>query len=208
MRNYGSVCILLMSLAFPACAGNNEALSQPESSSLTEGTETTSNPSGKSSPELPAKWEELTHNQWLDTLNISSCEAKDQGSESRRKNWIRLDDGTSLLLITCGLGAYQDAFHVYAVNTGVKTVKPVMLQAPQAEGESETGNVVRGSLYKSEQDETLELLHLSAATGACGWRALYPIEEVKRGGSVEPETLFGDEDCYNGVTVNDWPLVE
>lgn len=119
-----------------------------------------------------------------------------------------MDDNIQLLLLTCELGAYQDAFHVYAVNTDLNTIDPVILQSSQRAGETREGDLVRGTLYRGDQGDTVELLYLSAATGACGWRALYQTEDVKLGGSIEPKAIFGDEDCYNGATVDDWQAID
>lgn len=208
MLNCRYVCVLLMSFAVPACAGSEESPLQTASASVKAGTDSISSPGAISYQKLPDQWESFTHSEWLDALDIASCEAESQGSEARRKNWVQLDDSTQLLLLTCGLGAYQDAFHVYAVNAEDKTVVPVTLRMPRAESEAGNASFVRGSLYKGDQDDVVELLYLSAATGSCGWRALYPVDEVKRGGPVEPKALFGDEDCYNGVTVENWPRIE
>ncbi|WP_347330345.1 DUF1176 domain-containing protein [Marinimicrobium locisalis] len=209
MLNCQYVCILLMALVVPACAGNEKTPVQPEKTALTAGTDSASSSSGTSAQTLPERWEALTHSEWLDVLDIASCEAENQGSEARRKNWVRLDANTQLLLLTCALGAYQDAFHVYTVDAEDKTVAPVMLTLPKDEdGSEEGGTLIRGTLYKGDQGNVVELLHLSAATGACGWRALYSIDDVKRGGLVKPEQAFGDDDCYNGVTVENWPRME
>lgn len=208
MLNYRYVCILLMSLAVPACAGSEKTPVRPERASGTVGTDSASSSTGTSSQALPEHWKALTHSEWLDALDIASCEAENQGSEARRKNWVRLDDSSQLLLLTCGFGAYQDAFHVYTVNVEDKAVIPVTLQSPHGEGDSKGGTLVRGTLYRGDQGDVVELLYLSAATGACGWRALYPLDDVKRGGLVKPEKAFGDDDCYNGVTVDDWPEIE
>lgn len=197
-----------MSLAAQACAGKGEVAAQPESGSVKAGTDPTSSSIGTSFQSLPEHWEALTHSEWLDALDIASCEAESQGREARRKNWVRLDDSSQLLLLTCGFGAYQDAFHVYTINVEDKTVTPVTLQTPSDERDSEGETLVRGTLYKGDQGNVVELLHLSAATGACGWRALYSVNDVKRGGPVEPEQAFGDDDCYNGVTVEGWPEIE
>lgn len=207
MRNHQYLFTLLLTLSFYACAENGEPLA-PEDDSANAEPELESSTSANSAQDLPDRWDSLSHNEWLDILSISNCDADDQANESRRKNWIPLDDNTHLLLLTCELGAYQDAFHVYAVNTDLNTVDPVVLQSSQRAGETKEGDLVRGTLYKGDQGDVVEFLHLSAATGACGWRALYPIEEVKLGGSVDPKAIFGDEDCYNGVTVDDWPAID
>jgi len=208
MRNHQYLCTLLLTFSFSACAGNGESSLASEGGSAKTESELESSTSANSAQDLPDRWKSLSHNEWLEILSISSCDAEDQANESRRKNWIPLDDNTQLLLLTCELGAYQDAFHVYAVNTDLNTVDPVALQSSQRAGEAKEGDLVRGTLYKGEQGDVLELLHLSAATGACGWRALYPVEEVKLGGSVDPKAIFGDEDCYNGVTVDDWSAID
>ncbi|WP_027329118.1 DUF1176 domain-containing protein [Marinimicrobium agarilyticum] len=208
MLNCRYVCILLMSVAVPACAGSEKTAVQPEKAAVKAETSSVNSPTGASSQTLPEDWETLTHSEWLDALDIANCDAENQGSEARRKNWIRLDNSTQLLLLTCGLGAYQDAFHVYTVNVEDKTVAPVMLTPPKDEGGSESGTLVRGTLYKGDEGNVVELLHLSAATGACGWRALYPVDDVKRGGLIKPKQAFCDGDCYNGVTVPDWPEIE
>lgn len=208
MRNYGNFLVLLMLIALPACAGNDGALSKTENNSSSKELSSAVSNSSSSELALPEEWEELTHADWLEYLDVGRCDARSEDNEARLKSWLHLDERARLLTLTCELGAYQDAFHVYIIDSVAHTVGPVTLERPRENDKSGEGKVVRGALYKSDEEGIIELLYLSAATGACGWRALYPIEDVKKGGVIKAAALFGDEDCYNGVTVNDWPALE
>lgn len=205
MPNCMYLCIMLMSLTASACANSTD--DTPSQSTPIAKQDSSTEPGSHQS--LPEDWKELTHSEWLDVLGVDTCDAKSEEHEPRLKNWINLGDNTQLLLLTCGLGAYQDAYHVYTVTTTAETIRQVYLEKSGAEHgrQGDDQALIHGSLYTADEGETLELLHLSAATGACGWRASYPVEEVKQGGFVEFNRLFADDDCYNGITVEDWPII-
>lgn len=204
MHNYQGICALLMSMALPACAGSTEMVApKPETTPKEEVGEALI----KSMP-LPDNWEDLDHERWLRAVGIRKCDAPGEASEQRLKSMIDLGEGIHLLTLTCEFGAYQDAFHVYSINPAKETVSRVVLEEPKTSGASEERKLIWGALYVGDDQESLELLNLSSAAGVCGWKALYPLGSVRNGGAIAASAVYADDDCYNGVTVDDWPVLE
>ncbi|UZJ45154.1 hypothetical protein OOT55_03615 [Marinimicrobium sp. C6131] len=207
MRSLGLLSLFWLILYVPACADTSEASAEAESDPGTVDAKKQQEGNRKGLVQsLPEGWESYTHSDWLESLDITYCETEDQGSESRRKHWIALEGHSRLLSLNCEFGAYQDAFHLFVVDVEAATLKRVILRPPES-ADAEPNDLARGVVYMSEQGDRVEFVHLSAATGACGWRAIYSIKDIKRGGPVAPNAAFGDDDCYNGVTVEGWPEI-
>lgn len=205
MRSLGLLGLFWLALSVPACADTSEASAEAESDPDTVDAKKQQEGNRKDLVQpLPEGWESYTHSDWLKSLDITDCKTENQGSEPRRKHWITLEERLRLLSLTCEFGAYQDAFHLFVVDVQAATFKKLILQPPEGSEATESGDLARGIVYMSEQGDKVEFVHLSAATGACGWRAIYSIKNIKRGGLVTPDTAFGDDDCYNGVTVEGW----
>jgi|GEM_PF-1599308 len=208
MRSFGLLSLFWMALYVPACADTSNASAEAESDPGTVDAKKYQEGSGKGfGRSLPESWESYTHSDWLESLDITDCETKNQGSESRRMHWISIEEHSRVLSLTCEFGAYQDAFHLFFVDVEAATLKRVILRPPESSADVEPDELARGVVYMSEQGDRVELVHLSAATGACGWRTTYSIKNIERGGLVAPEAAFGDDDCYNGVTVEGWPEI-
>lgn len=145
---------------------------------------------------------------WETKIDRENCSAEFDGSDERFVQILPLNDQFSLLQIACDLGAYQDSHLNYLINSQGAIVRDVTFAAPIAETPEQIKPSVNlwGSVSTVDEQE-LELVHLSAGTGACGFRALYQIDQVINQALVEPSTVYADSDCYNGITVPHWPQV-
>lgn len=145
---------------------------------------------------------------WDAKIDRSICTAEFDGSDERFVQILPLNDQFSLLQIACDLGAYQDSHLNYLINPQGNIVRDVTFAAPIAETPEQIkpSPNLWGSVSAADEQE-LELVHLSAGTGACGFRALYQIDQVLKQPLIEPSEVYGDTDCYNGITVPHWPQV-
>ncbi|GAB2188890.1 hypothetical protein MAH1_04970 [Sessilibacter sp. MAH1] len=160
---------------------------------------------------LQKNWINFSSADWRGNLGLSSqCRNLDQEDEQRLKNTIPIDQDSFLLLLTCELGAYQDAQFVYLVNSDQQTVKELVFEVPEYTDEWRftPNKLVWGAVYKDPDGEVLEVINLSAATGMCGYVAYYKISDVLNSNPINLYKATGDDDCYNGVTVEYWPIIK
>lgn len=145
---------------------------------------------------------------WVTKVDRNICTAEFDGSDERFVQILPLNAEFSLLQIACDLGAYQDSHLNYLINPQGAIVREVTFAAPIAETpeQMKPSPNLWGSV-SAVDEQVLELVHLSAGTGACGFRALYQIDQVINQALVEPSTVYADSDCYNGITVPHWPQV-
>ncbi len=61
--------------------------------------------------------------------------------------------------------------------------------------------LIWGSIYLDENNKQLEIIHLSSATGACGYIAYYNVKNIQTENSLRLLRAAGDYHCYNVVTV-------
>lgn len=160
---------------------------------------------------LPKNWINFSSADWRANLGLSfQCRNLDQENEQRLKNTIPISQDSFLLLLTCELGAYQDAQFVYLVNSKHQTLKELVFEIPEYTDtwHFSSNKLVWGAVYKDPVSEVLEVINLSAATGICGYVAYYKISDLLNSNPINLYKATGDDDCYNGVTVEYWPLIK
>lgn len=145
---------------------------------------------------------------WETKVDLENCSAEFDGSEERFVQIHPLNDRFSLLQIACDLGAYQDSHLNYLINLQGAIVRDATFAAPIAEipDQIKPSPNLWGSVSVVNEQE-LELVYLSAGTGACGFRAIYLIDQVIKQPLIKPSAVYADTDCYNGITVPHWPQV-
>ena len=159
---------------------------------------------------LPANWQKQSYNEWLKQLRVTECPAKYDGNEVRFKNLIKISASTKILLLTCDLGAYQDAYYIFKIDTSAKNITPLSFNTPSDKDVTrlKKKTLIWGAIYPSDNGKELELLNLSAGTGMCGYLAHFPLNQLLSGTVITPSRIFADEDCYNGITVEQWPEIK
>lgn len=190
-----SLMLAMLLVATSACASQPQIESEPVSSQNITGFQKRS-----------AEFNKFSF--WDAKIDRSICTAEFDGSDERFVQILPLNDQFSLLQIACDLGAYQDSHLNYLINPQGNIVREVTFAAPIAvtPEQMKPSPNLWGSV-SAVDEQVLELVHLSAGTGACGFRALYQIDQVINQALVEPSTVYADSDCYNGVTVPHWPQV-
>ena len=152
-------------------------------------------------------WNGMTYSDWEKMLQISKkCTAKYDGNDKRFINIRKLNDSTSILAISCELGAYQDGNRLYLLKDD--KALPLIPELPKSE-ESwhlEKQEIVWGNQYTEGNHLVLE--NWFAGSGECGYRAFYSIADVISQKSPKPEKVYGDANCQDGVFLDDWPLLE
>lgn len=158
---------------------------------------------------LPKNWKQLSYQNWIKQLAIIECPARYDGDEERFKSFVDLSDNDSLLLITCDLGAYQDAYYIFKLDQLSQSITAFLFNLPSDNDvfKLEVKKLVWGTIYQSDSGKGLEILHLSSGSGMCGYRAYFPLEDLMVGEAINPSKVFADEDCYNGISVEQWPEV-
>ena len=152
-------------------------------------------------------WKSMTYRDWDKTLHISNkCPAKFDGHNERFVSIRELNDSTSILAISCELGAYQDGNRLYILKNGEASAVFPVLPRIDENWHLEKQEVVWGNQYKD--GDYLVLENWFAGSGECGYRAFYSISNVITQKSPKPEKVYGDEDCGDGVFLDDWPLLE
>ena len=124
---------------------------------------------------------------------------------------IAISEDTALLLLACELGAYQDGYYAYIIDTINKNITPLVLMLPKENGELwgfTEAQLIWGSVWKEDKYDELEVTFLSADTGMCGHRSFYSIDDFTKSQPVEPIRIFADKDCYNGIQVEEWPKIK
>ncbi|HEY7772559.1 MAG TPA: DUF1176 domain-containing protein [Marinagarivorans sp.] len=146
---------------------------------------------------------------WQDKVDTQKCSSDFEAPDERLVHVLNLTDERKLLQIACEFGAYQDGYQSYVIDNTGEILKTVRFIVPSDENPTSlhTQDTVWGSLSLSGQSE-LELLHLSAGSGACGYRVTYTIDSILSGTEVTPKALYADSDCYNGKFVPEWPKID
>ncbi len=152
-------------------------------------------------------WEDMTFDDWNKMLGVSKkCPAKFDGHQERFVNIRELTDSISILAISCELGAYQDGKRLYILKDGSATPLFPVLPKYEENWRLETQEIAWGGRYTEGNHLVLE--NRWAGSGECGYRAYYAIADVITQKSPKPEKVYGDEDCGDGVFLDDWPLLE
>lgn len=152
-------------------------------------------------------WSAMSYADWDRMLKVTDkCPAKFDGSMKRFVNIRELNDSTSLLAISCELGAYQDGKLLYLLHSDKASPFTPVLPTFESKWSLGKQTIVWGNRYT--EGGYLVLENWYAGSGECGYRAFYPIVNVITQPSPQPEKVFGDSNCEDGVYVDDWPLVE
>ncbi len=164
----------------------------------------------KNSVSLPKNWKQLSYQGWIKLLAITECPARYDGNEERFKSFVDLSENDSLLLITCDLGAYQDAYYIFKLDQLSQSITALSFNLPSDDDvlKLDVKKLVWGAVYLSDSGGKLELLHLSSGSGMCGFLAYYSFADLQADEAINPEKIFGDEDCYNGISVEQWPEIK
>lgn len=169
-------------------------------------------PSASVPRSLPTNYRNLSQSRLLQLLgNKERCVQDKEMWQERFVQVVDLGQNQSkLLLIACELGAYQDsrlAYLVGATDTGV-TASLLTWQIPIFEGKWLLKSSTRfvGSLEIDPQSRRLQSSRLYAAFGGCGYRVEYSIGSLPLR-PVAVAALWADNDCDNGVMLENWPRI-
>lgn len=151
--------------------------------------------------------EERSYDEWKRALGINdkSCSATFDGNAKRFVSLLRLTNDAQLLALTCELGAYQDGKRLYILRDESTTPLTPVLPAFEKTWVFSKQEIVWGGRYV--EDDYLVLENWYAGSGECGYRALYLIEQVINEPSPQPQKVFGDANCEDGVFIDDWPVI-
>ena len=146
---------------------------------------------------------------WKNKVDTNSCSGDFNAPDERLIKIFNLSNEHKLLQVACDFGAYQDSHRSYLINSHGAILKPAILNTPVNEelNKLNPSNTVWGS-FSLTDNSTLELLYLSAGSGACGYRAIYSISTLLEDGRAIPTSIYGDTNCYNGNLVPNWPLIK
>ncbi len=188
--------ILLLSICLISCVGNAKT-----------------NEMGAEWQALPENWQSLNYNEWLSKLRLTeTCDLTPEGYAARFLQTIALNVDITLLLVACELGAYQDAYFIYQINTSKNKMRKLLVETPKerdGKWSFEVSPLVWGRIWKADNTAgTLEITYLSSASGMCGHRSLYLIDAFVASGVAKPDRAFGDSNCENGVRVEQWPRIK
>lgn len=177
--------------------------------SLAACAQVTSNTHSEKQVPLSSKhdWSAMSYADWNNMLKFSEkCPAKFDGDMKRFVNIRALEKSASLLAISCELGAYQDGKLLYVLQSdSVSPIEPVLPNF-EAKWSLKKQKIVWGNRYT--ENSYLVLENWYAGSGECGYRAFYSIASVIAQPSPEPEMVFGDSNCEDGVYIDDWPRIE
>lgn len=161
---------------------------------------------------LPGDWSSLDYASWINAAGLTGkCLIDTTGNPDRFTQKINVSKDTWLLLLACELGAYQDGYYIFTVDTAKNVFTPLELMTPKEKNSSWTfteTNLIWGSVWIKENSTALEVIFLSAATGMCGHRSVYPIAMLTNNQPVTPLSAYADTDCYNGIQVEAWPPIK
>lgn len=161
---------------------------------------------------LPDDWNNMDYSGWAETLGLKDkCQIDTSGNPSRFMQRMAVNEDTTLLLLACELGAYQDGYYAFTLDTKKQRLAPLVLLTPKERDSSwifTKTNLIWGSVWIEENSAELEVTFLSAATGMCGHRSLYAIATITSNEPVTPLNAYADKDCYNGVRVEAWPQIK
>lgn len=151
--------------------------------------------------------EERSYDEWRRALGINdkNCSATFDGNTKRFVSLLRLTNDAQLLALTCELGAYQDGKRLYILRGERTTPLTPVLPAFEKTWGFSKHEVVWGGRYI--EGDYLVLENWYAGSGECGYRALYSIEQVINEPSPQPQKVFGDANCEDGIFIDDWPAI-
>ena len=145
---------------------------------------------------------------WKSKIDRQGCTGDAGAPDERLVRIVDLTADRKLLQFACDFGAYQDSYQNYIIDSAGNILETLSFMVPSEDNYKllKSLNVVWGSMILNAEND-LELLYLSAGSGACGYRATYKIDAVLLGDSTTPLAVHGDMDCYNGELVPSWPKI-
>jgi hypothetical protein len=159
---------------------------------------------------LPLNFELLTQKKLLNSLNKNDdCYIKDEHHNNRFVSVFKLSSGGELLALACQTGAYQDSYLTYYVKTSTNMAYPITWSEPtfiDNKWELKQTNLITGSIEVSEIGNELKSLRLYSAFGSCGYKVNYTISFPQLI-NLKPRLLHADNDCGNGILVDEWPII-
>ncbi|WP_197117170.1 hypothetical protein [Pseudoalteromonas sp. NZS11] len=160
---------------------------------------------------LPLNFELLTQKKLLNSLNKNdSCSIKDEHHDNRFVSVFKLSSGDKLLALACQTGAYQDSYLTYYVRTSTNMAYPITWSEPtfiENKWELKPTNLLTGSIEISEKGNQLKSLRLYSAFGSCGYKVNYTILFPQLI-NLKPSSIHADNDCGNGILVDEWPTIK
>jgi hypothetical protein len=162
---------------------------------------------------LPADFALLAQKDILLLLGMDNeCIELDTQHNERFVLLFQLKSGDKLLALTCATGSYQDTYLTYYIKTINKQniAYPILWKEPvftNGEWVLNSTKMLTGSIEINRENNELKLLRLYSAFGSCGYRANYEITFPQLI-SIEPTTLSADNDCNNGILVEQWPAIK
>ncbi|MEL0631266.1 hypothetical protein V6237_00680 [Pseudoalteromonas carrageenovora] len=159
---------------------------------------------------LPLNFELLTQKELLNLLNKhNNCSIKDEHHNNRFVSIFKLSLGDKLLALACNTGAYQDSYLTYYINVSTNMVYPITWAEPtfiDNNWKLKPTNLLTGSIEVSEIGNELKSLRLYSAFGSCGYKVNYTISFPQLV-NLKPNLIHADNDCGNGILVDEWPVI-
>ena len=142
---------------------------------------------------------------------MDNCETFEQDHAERYIRVFTFNKQDQLLALACDLGAYQDAYRLYYMSQKGShfLAQPITLLQPSFEQSwsLQEDQILRGSIEVKPGTHELSSLRLFSAAGTCGYRVSYIIKPPLSGKPIKPTYLSADNDCENGVLVDQWPTI-
>ena len=159
---------------------------------------------------LPLNFELLTQKKLLGSLNKNDdCSIKDEHHNNRFVSVFKLSSGDKLLALACHSGAYQDSYLTYYINVSTNMAYPITWEEPtfiDNKWKLKPTNLLTGSIEVSEIGNQLKSLRLFSAFGSCGYEVNYTISFPQLI-NLKPSLIHADNDCGNGILVDEWPII-
>ncbi len=164
---------------------------------------------------LPANYQDLSQIELLGVLGAGDrCREKTEQHKKRYVQFYNFDNQDQLLALACEIGAYQDHYLTFYLKKNNATYKayPMSWQLPVFNQKwlLEKNIKIGGKLQIESKNRTLTSLRLYSAFGSCGYQVNYDLSHLTNQNTLEsltPVSLTADNDCENGVLVDDWPVV-
>lgn len=151
----------------------------------------------------------MSYEEWIAYHNAQPgqetlCEAKPLPNKPGNMI-LMVDDNHKAITLLCAIGAYQNAYVVYEVDTdtaGNETVKQLEFEVFTPELERSMVKVLMDTKY-NPSSRTIITKSKGSELADCGWQGAYTWNNLK--GAFELDTFYMKNAC-DGDT-GEWPLV-
>lgn len=151
----------------------------------------------------------MSYEEWIAYHNAQPgqdtlCEAKPLPNKPGNMI-LMVDDSHKAITLLCAIGAYQNAYVVYEVDTdtaGNETVKQLEFEVFTPELERSTVKVLMDTKY-NPSSRTILSKAKGSELGDCGWQGAYAWNNLK--GEFELDTFYMKGECDGDAS--DWPLI-